>query len=373
MNETDKAKILSTQIGFECIGKWSILTLNYLSQILPTTPLPQNQKITIDGSAITDFDSSGALILTHFIKQLKDLKNQINLDKFQSGHHELLNLIIKQEPNLVLPPKPVKHEDLLLIIGKETIQKTKQIDEFIILFGNIAIHFFYALNHIKKLHIPSIISLISSAGLTALPILGLLSFLIGVVLAYQMGLQLETYGANIYIAYLSGLAIFREFGPLITAIIVAGRTSSSFTAQIGSMVINEEVDAIQAMGLSSIELLVLPKVIALTFVFPLLIFWSDIFSILGAMFMSKPYLGIGYLDFLDRLRESVGSEQFYRGLYKAPAFSIIISLVGCFQGFKVKASTDSIGFQTTKSVVQAIFLIIIADAIYSVIYSWMDL
>lgn len=373
MNGMDKAQILSTTLGFECTGKWSILTLNYLKQILPTTPLPTNQKITIDGGEITEFDSSGALILTHFIKQLKDLKNEINLDKFHAEHHELLNLILKQEQNLTLPPEPVKHEDLLLIIGKETIQKTKQADEFIILIGNLAIHFFHALNHIKRFHLPSIISLISSAGLTALPILGLLSFLIGVVLAYQMGLQLETYGANIYIAYLSGLAIFREFGPLITAIIVAGRTSSSFTAQIGSMVINEEVDAIHAMGLSSVELLVMPKVIALLFVFPLLIFWSDIFSVLGAMFMSKSYLGVGYADFLDRLRESVGSEQFYRGLYKAPAFSVIISLVGCFQGFKVQASTDSIGFQTTKSVVQAIFFIIVADAIYSIIYSWMDL
>ncbi|OGV26569.1 MAG: ABC transporter permease [Legionellales bacterium RIFCSPHIGHO2_12_FULL_37_14] len=370
---TDTARIIAQDKGFECVGKWSILALNYLSQILPSSPLPQNQEIILDGAQITDLDSSGALILTHFIAKLKDLQNKVELVNFHSGHKDILDLVIKQEPNLDLPPKPIKHEDLLLVIGKETIQKTHQVDEFIILLGNLTIHFFTALRYIKRFHLPSIISLIYSTGLTALPILGLLAFLIGVVLAYQMGLQLETYGANIYIAYLSGLAIFREFGPLITAIIVAGRTSSSFTAQIGSMVINEEVDAIHSMGLSAVELLVLPKVIALTFIFPLLIFWSDVFSVLGSMFMSKSYLGVGYIDFLDRLRDSVGSEQFYRGLYKAPAFSIIIALVGCFQGFRVQASTDSIGFQTTKSVVQAIFLIIVADATYSVIYSWMDL
>ena len=188
-----------------------------------------------------------------------------------------------------------------------------------------------------------------------------------------MGLQLETYGANIFIAYLSGMAIFREFSPLITAIIVAGRTSSSFTAQIGSMKLNEEIDALKTMGLSPTELLVLPKVLGLLFVLPLVIFWSDIFSILGAMIMSKFMLHVGYFDFLSRLQIDVGFKQLMLGLYKAPAFALLIALVGCFQGFQVTSNADSVGSQTTKSVVQALFLIIITDAIYSIIYSWMDL
>jgi len=194
-----------------------------------------------------------------------------------------------------------------------------------------------------------------------------------VVLAYQMGLQLETYGASIFIAYLSGMAIFREFSPLITAIIVAGRTSSAFTAQIGSMKINEEIDALYTMGLSPIELLVAPKVLGLLIIFPLLIFWSDFFSTLGAMFMSKFMLNVGYSDFLTRLHDSVGFKQMLLGLYKAPTFAILIALVGCFQGFRVEASADSVGAQTTKSVVQALFLIIVADAVYSIIYSSLEL
>jgi phospholipid/cholesterol/gamma-HCH transport system permease protein len=188
-----------------------------------------------------------------------------------------------------------------------------------------------------------------------------------------MGLQLETYGANIFIAYLSGMAIFREFSPLITAIIVAGRTGSAFTAQIGSMKVNEEVDALLTMGLSPTELLVMPKVLGLLLVFPLLIFWSDVFSILGAMIMSKFMLDISFYDFLQRLRDSVGLKQMMLGLYKAPAFALLIALVGCFQGFRVEGSADSIGSQTTKSVVQSLFLIIIADAIFSIIYSWLKL
>ena len=169
------------------------------------------------------------------------------------------------------------------------------------------------------------------------------------------------------------MAIFREFSPLITAIIVAGRTSSAFTAQIGSMKINEEIDALNTMGLSPTELLVVPKVIGLLIVFPLIIFWSDIFSILGAMVMSKFMLDVGYYDFLTRLQITVGFKQMMLGLYKAPAFALLIALVGCFQGFRVQASADSVGSQTTRSVVQALFLIIIADASYSIIYSWLDL
>jgi len=188
-----------------------------------------------------------------------------------------------------------------------------------------------------------------------------------------MGLQLETYGANAFIAYLSGMAVFREFAPLITAIIVAGRTSSAFTAQLGSMKINEEIDALYTMGLSPTELLVVPKVIGLLLVFPLLIFWSDVFGILGAMLMAKSMLDIGYYDFLTRVQDSVGLSQLLLGLYKAPAFAILIALVGCYQGFRVQANADSVGSQTTKSVVQALFLIIITDAIYSIIYSWKGL
>jgi phospholipid/cholesterol/gamma-HCH transport system permease protein len=169
------------------------------------------------------------------------------------------------------------------------------------------------------------------------------------------------------------MAIFREFAPLITAIIVAGRTSSAFTAQIGSMKINEEIDALYTMGLSPTELLVMPKIIGLLIVFPLLIFWSDLFSTFGAMIMAKSMLNVGYTDFLSRLQESVGLQQFMLGLYKAPTFAVLIALVGCFQGFQVEFNADSLGTKTTKSVVQSLFLIIIADAAYSIIYSWLNI
>lgn len=356
---------------FECAGSWSILYLNNLVGQFLTTSLPTVQKIKISGAKLDYFDSAGALALIHCENFLQKHGIIIERIKFQKKQLELLSLVSKTQKYLDYIPPPPKTENILAIIGKETTYKWQQFKGFAELIGEVSVQLIQSIRNWQHFHLPSIAANINAAGIRALPILALLSFLIGVVLAYQMGLQLQTYGANIFIAYLSGMAIFREFAPLITAIIVAGRTSSAFTAQIGSMKINEEIDALKTMGLSPIEFIVLPKVLGLLIIFPVLIFWSDIFNILGALFMSKWMLSISYADFLTRLRDSVGFKQLMLGIYKAPAFSILIALVGCFQGFQVVA--NNIGQETTKSVVQALFLIIIADAIFSVIYSWLDL
>ncbi|MDI1352342.1 MAG: ABC transporter permease, partial [bacterium] len=362
-----------TKSTFLCSGAWTVLNLDILYKKFSSMSFPQDAKLVINGESLTSFDSAGALVLMKCVEQLEHHSNKVELLHFNEKQISLIELIKSKKETINYQIPPPKEQGILYQIGKESENKLLQVDGLVILIGELGTKFVEALGNWRRFQIPSIISNIESAGIKALPIVALLSFLIGVVLAYQMGLQLETYGANIFIAYLSGMAIFREFAPLITAIIVAGRTSSAFTAQIGSMKVSEEVDAILTMGLSPIELLVLPKVIGLILVFPLLIFWADMFSIFGAMFMSKIMLSVGYDDFLLRLKDSVGLSQLMLGLYKAPAFALVISLVGCYQGFRVEASADSIGTQTTKSVVQALFLIIIVDAIFSVVYSWMKL
>ena len=358
------------QKHLRCEGRWAIHTVEKLKSELQRI---RGVKIEgIDGSQISYLDSAGALTLLEMQQQLSP-KNKVKLIGFSSQYLSLFEMIEKREKKLGFEPPPPTTHNTLYKIGQEAIYKLQQAQGFILLLGDLSSKIVQSIGLVKRLRVPSIMANIQTAGLQALPIVALLSFLIGVVLAYQMGLQLKTYGASIFIAYLSGLAVFREFGPLITAIIIAGRTSSAFTAQIGSMKINEEIDALNTMGLSPTELLVMPKVLALLIIFPLLIFWADCFSIMGAMYMSKNMLDVGYYDFLLRLKDAVGFKQMMLGLYKAPTFALLISLVGCFQGFQVESNSDSIGTQTTKSVVQALFLIIIADAIYSVIYSWLDL
>lgn len=357
-----------------CQGNWSTL---YLDDVLKTVrlqkDLPKSQTITINGDTLERFDSAGALILLDSIEILKKHHNQVTFVGFTQPQLDLIDLVTQKTANIHQAPPEPKSREIFYKIGEETVYKIHQIKGFLVLIGDLTCKFFLLLKHRRHVQWPSIISNMSSAGLNALPIIGLLSFLIGVVLAYQMGLQLETYGATTFIAYLSGMAIFREFSPLITAIIIAGRTTSAFTAQIGSMKINEEIDALYTMGLSPTELLVLPKVLGLLIMFPLLIFWSDVFATMGAMIMSKFMLSVGYTDFLTRLQDSVGLKQMMLGLYKAPAFAILTALVGCFQGLQVGNSADSVGSQTTRAVVQALFLIIITDAIYSVIYRWQGL
>lgn len=358
---------------YQCHGNWTILHANTIQDELQAITKPFKQKVTIHAEYLEQFDSSGALALTQCIATLKAAKNHVTLTGFNKHQTELLNLIDNKSDELSYVAPASKKRQVLYQIGEETVHKLKQADGLLTLIGDLTDKILSACGHWHRFQLPSIISNMSSTGIYALPILALLSFLIGVVLAYQMGLQLETYGATNFIAYLSGMAIFREFAPLITAIIVAGRTSSAFTAQLGSMKINEEIDALYTMGLSPTELLVLPKLLGLLFMFPLLIFWSDLFSTMGAMIMSKYMLNVGYHDFLTRLQDSVGFKQLMLGLYKAPAFAVLIALVGCFQGFQVQPNADSVGTQTTRSVVQALFLIIISDAVYSVIYSWLDL
>jgi phospholipid/cholesterol/gamma-HCH transport system permease protein len=358
---------------YQCQGPWSIEKLDTLQHSIETLDLPEENQLTIDGQQLQYFDSAGALILQNFANFLRKNGKKIQFSGFSEQQDALIKLIETKKDDIEHQPSIPRKKTIFYQLGQETVEKLDQANGFMRLIGELCLTIGDALSHWRRFRAPNIISNINAAGIQALPIVALLSFLIGVVLAYQMGLQLQTYGANIFIAYLSGLAIFREFSPLITAIIVAGRTSSAFTAQLGSMKINEEIDALHTMGLSPIELLVMPKVIGLLLIFPLLIFWSDAFSLLGAMLMSKWMLGVSPIDFLARLKESVGLKQLMLGLYKAPAFAFIIALVGCFQGFAVKANADSIGSQTTKSVVQALFLIIIADAIYSILYSWMEL
>ena len=211
------------------------------------------------------------------------------------------------------------------------------------------------------------------AGFDALPIAGLLSFLMGIVIAYQGAEQLARYGANIFVVDLVGLSMLRELGPLLTAIIVAGRSGSAFTAQIGTMQVTEEIDAMRTIGISPMDQLILPKIIALLIALPLLTVYADIMGVLGGMIMASFNLDVSYTDFIDRFGSSIRLSAFLVGVGKAPVFAAIIAVVGCFQGFQVTGGADSVGRQTTKSVVQSIFLVIVADAIFSVIFSLVQL
>ncbi|MDP2169310.1 MAG: ABC transporter permease [Rhodocyclaceae bacterium] len=214
---------------------------------------------------------------------------------------------------------------------------------------------------------------IASAGVGALPIIGLLSFLLGIVVAYQGSGQLRQYGANIFVVDLVGISMLREFAPLITAIIVAGRSGSAYAAQIGTMAVTDEIDAMRTLGIAPLEQLVLPKILALLIALPLLTVFADVCGVFGGMVMARAQLGVGFEEFLGRFTKVVSVTTYLIGIGKAPVFAAIIAMVGCFQGFRTRGGADSVGRQTTRSVVQSTFIVIVADAMFSIAFSALDI
>ena len=184
----------------------------------------------------------------------------------------------------------------------------------------------------------------------------------------QGAVQLRAFGMEILTVNLVGRLTFRELGVLLTAIIVAGRSGSAFTAQIGTMQVNQEVDAMRTIGLNPIEWLVLPRITALVFAMPMLAFWGDMTGVLGGAVACTIYLDFTFVQFFDRLRDTVGVWHFYTGMIKAPVFGIVIATIGCFEGLQVRGSAESVGQLTTKSVVESIFCVIVLDAIFSIIF-----
>jgi phospholipid/cholesterol/gamma-HCH transport system permease protein len=209
--------------------------------------------------------------------------------------------------------------------------------------------------------------------LNAIPIVGLLLFFVGIVVAYQGYDQLRKFGQELLTVDLTGIIVLREMGVLITAIIIAGRSGSAFTAQIGTMQVNEEVDAIRTLGLDPMEVLVLPRVMALLIALPLLTFFADIIAILGGAFMANAVMDMSFAQFLDRLQQAVEIKHFLVGMVKAPVFAIIISLVGCYEGMRVSGSAESVGRLTTQSVVESLFLVIILDAFFANMFSYLEI
>ncbi len=214
---------------------------------------------------------------------------------------------------------------------------------------------------------------IELGGFDALPIVGVTAFLLGVVVAYQGADQLRHYGANIFVVELVGYAMLREFAPLISAIIIAGRSGSAHAAQIGTMVVGEEIDALRTLGIHPLQRLVWPKLIALVIALPLLTVFADLAGVFGGMVMARSQLGISFTEFADRFGRVMQGSALLIGVGKALVFAVIIVLVGCFQGLRTAGGADSVGRQTTTAVVQAIFLVIVADALFSVAFNVLGL
>ncbi|MEY4159669.1 MAG: hypothetical protein RLZZ136_290 [Pseudomonadota bacterium] len=236
-------------------------------------------------------------------------------------------------------------------------------------FGSILIAAWGILRHPGRMRGQALARQLELVGVTALPIVGLMCFLVGIVIAQQGAVQLQDFGAEMLTVNLTGRLSMRELGVLMTAIMVAGRSGSAFAAQIGTMKLTEEIDAMRTIGVSPIEALVIPRILATVVMMPLLGFFASLVAIVGGAFISSFTLGIPFFTFLSKIREVVLLHDVWVGLVKAPFFGLVVSMAGCYQGMQVKSDAEEVGLRTTMAVVQAIFMVIVMDAFFAVFFT----
>jgi phospholipid/cholesterol/gamma-HCH transport system permease protein len=342
-----------------------------LEKRIEALALLSGDEVLIDASAVSALDTSGAWLLSRTALALQKRGSKVRIEGLRPEFEALLRLVESRTvvPGAPAPPTP----GILARLGLGSWEGVRGAYGLLSFLGEATVALARSILDPRRIRWRAIAHNLQTAGFEALPITGLLSFLLGIVITYQGAQQLQRFGANLYIADLVGLSMVRELSPLITAIIVAGRSGSAYTAQIGTMKVTEEVDALRTIGVGPLDLLVLPKVAALVILLPLLTVYTDIMGVLGGMVMARAELQLSFTAFLNRLQEAVSLTSYVIGIGKAPVFAVIIALVGCYQGFRVTGSAESVGRQTTVSVVQSIFLVILSDALFSIAFSWLKL
>lgn len=342
-------------------GRWTLRRLggNFAAQeaaLRNITP-----EILWDLSAIEALDSAGGLLLWQVWGS--QLPEKIRME----DQHRSIFARLAQIPPVTAPPR--RSWQFLDQLGAFLVETGYDLWGLFLLMGALLLEFGRGLRHPRSFPWREISATIVNTGPNSLPILTLIGFLIGVVISFQSASTLAQYGANIYIINIAGLSILREFGPLITAIILSGRSGSAFTAQIGAMCVTEELDALRTFGIPPIRRLILPKVIALALVVPLLVLWTDMVGLFGAMLVAKMELGISTGFFIEQMPVVVPSFNLWLGIAKGAIFGILIAWIAGFHGLKVKPNTTSLSRETTSSVVVSITLVILIDAALAMVFA----
>jgi phospholipid/cholesterol/gamma-HCH transport system permease protein len=346
-------------------GDWTVQNAAPIEHdIAALTHESGQQRFEVRGEEIATLDTSGAFLLK------KLLPKKTSPRHFTDKQRDLLNFFPAYAE--YAPPKKKTRAPFVAFfsnVGEMTFVAATFLWNVFVFIGRISVCFVRNFAHPRHFRLPSIVRHIDQTGFRALPIVSLLAVMISMVVAYQGAVQLKKFGADIYTVDLTVISLLREMGALITAIMVAGRSGSAFAAEIGVMKLREEVNALKTMGLDPIEVLVLPRVIALVIALPLLTFLADVIGLAGGGIMSLSLLNISFHQYLLRVESVATLNMFFVGMIKAPVFAFVIAVIGCYQGLNVSGSAESIGRKTTFSVVQAIFIVIMADAIFSVIFS----
>ena len=327
--------------------------------------------LDIDFSGITYFDSAAALAMIQIQKAAAAENIACSFRNLNNETKGIFSVIYEEALSRAPLKDIMQRENLVMQIGDASIRIFQDAVSFITFFGELLFALAYTLRHPQSLRIKDVLFYMKRAGVDGLPIVGLISLLIGLILAFMSYLQLRLIGANIYVPSLVSFAMIKELGPIMTAILVAGRSGSAFAAEIGTMVVNEEVDALSTMGFDPVRFLAVPKVLAAVIVVPVLTLYSDFFGFIGGLIVGVTGLDLTANTYIIQSLKTITVFDIVTSLIKAVFFAGIIAGVGCQKGFQVRAGAQDVGKYTTSAVVTAIFLIVVADSIFAVMFYYM--
>ena len=351
-------------------GDWTVLFLSPLEQKMDALVNSSSHALLLDASAISKIDTAGSILICRTIEALEAKGVNVQL---ASGSEEKISLIKDSSLSYAPNSNERKHYHLMLFslneIGRAIIGKSSQIKQMVGFGGWVLVLFAKGILRPKSLRWTPLVTHMEQVGLRAVPIVALLTFLIGLVVMYMGAQQLQRFGAQVLAINLLEVATFRELGPMLTAIVVAGRSGSAFTAQIGAMVSNEELSAMRVMGFEPMEWLVLPRVLALVIMLPVLTVISDIAGTLGGAVAAWMIMDMDFISFVKQFHQVANLSNYFAGLIKAPFFAIFIAIIGCYQGQQATGSAASVGALTTQSVVESIFVVITLDAAFALFFS----
>lgn len=353
----------------EVIDLSGALTVHHLADLhtqlafIPPRPL-------IDLTGVTKIDTAGAWALAEFEQRVAAVGGAVRYRGASEGAELLLSTVRRAIPVAEAEPaRPGGVHALFEATGRRVMGAAGFLGGLLEYLGLFLAGLFRVMRHPREFRFTSLVAHCDDVGLKAVPIVSLMAFLIGVVLAFQGATQLRQFGAEVFVVDLIAISVLRELGILLTAIIVAGRTASAFTAAIGSMKMRQEIDAMRTLGLDPVTVLFVPRILALLLMLPILGLIADLMGLFGGALMSWIELGISPSMFRTRLIADVDVSNVIVGLVKAPVFAVIIGVVGCHAGMQVKGDAESLGRMTSSAVVTAIFAVIVADALFSIFFA----
>ena len=353
-------------------GSWTaanVTTLESLSDAV-TPQLDRSKSVKVDMTGVRELDTLGAWLLEKMSRRATSAGHRADVvgvaDNY-AGLIEEVRQVNRHNPAPAPPPNPVliKVND----IGRSAVGATEDLAVFLQMLGSLFVALFGVLRRPRSLRLTSLVYQLYRVGWQAIPIIVLITFLIGAIIAQQGIFHFRKFGADSYVVDMVGILVLRELGVLIVAIMVAGRSGSAYTAELGSMKMREEIDALSTMGLDPVEVLILPRVVALICALPILSFIGSMAALYGGGLVAWFYGGMGPAIFIARLHDAVSVTHFEVGLIKAPFMALVIGIVACSEGLRVKGSAESLGKQTTTSVVKSIFLVIVLDGLFAVFFA----